>query len=409
MNEVITRLPANLTQYIRSTSSISTIAQCTEELVHNALDSGSSCIAIRVDMSLLKVQVIDNGEGISGKDMEKVGSRFMTSKCHSLKDLGQGGLCKYGYRGEALANIREMSSILQIVSKKSTEKETWTVLFARGKRKPVKLFYENRQCSGTTITVADFMYNLPVRKRMINPTLDMQEIAQAVISLSLTNPHTSFTLKNEATGKKMLQTYRVDSAKVLFQAIFGQKWRDLLLEFRKESGKYSMHGFIGQEGTNNTDKQFMYVNKRPIRSSKLFKIVSTILKKSIICRKIPKTNEKERGAETYFGNSVSNTIKVYPIFCIELELPFFEFDISFGPRKNEVEFQNWGYVSSFIENALDEFLITNNLLPPSNKRPELQLENIKEPSHGNNARLVLQQFSMSGITPLETTVEDDVR
>ena len=114
VGNAISRLPENLTQYIRSTSSVSTIAQCAEELVQNALDSGSSCIAIRVDMSQLKVQVIDNGEGISRKDMEKIGSRFMTSKCSSLQHLQKGGISKYGYRGEALANIREMASILQI-------------------------------------------------------------------------------------------------------------------------------------------------------------------------------------------------------------------------------------------------------------------------------------------------------
>ena len=131
---VIAKLPADLTQYIRSNSSISSITQCTEELVQNAVDAGSSCVAVRVDMSLLKIQVIDNGEGISKKDLEKVGSRFMTSKCSSLKHLERGGLCKYGYRGEALSNIRNMASILQIVSKKNTDNQTWTVLFARGRR-----------------------------------------------------------------------------------------------------------------------------------------------------------------------------------------------------------------------------------------------------------------------------------
>merc|ERR1712243_377796 len=96
-----------------------------------------------------------------------------TSKCRTFNDLENGGLCKYGYRG---------------------------------KRKPVKLFYENRQCCGTTITVVDFLYNLPVRKRMINSTLDLQDILQTVMAISLSNPSTSFTLKDEASGEKMLQT-----------------------------------------------------------------------------------------------------------------------------------------------------------------------------------------------------------
>merc|ERR1712020_515405 len=120
----------------------------------------------------------------------------MTSKCSSLKHLERGGLCKYGYRGEALSNIRNMATILQIVSKKNTDNQTWTVLFARGRRKPIKEFYQNRLSCGTTVTVVDFMYNLPVRKKLINPTLDMQEIVQCITAISLANPCTAFTLKN---------------------------------------------------------------------------------------------------------------------------------------------------------------------------------------------------------------------
>ena len=396
----ISRLPVNLTQFIRSTSSISTIAQCTEELVQNALDSGSSCIAVRVDMSQLKVQVIDNGEGISRTDMEKIGSRFMTSKCRSLEDLEKGGISKYGYRGEALANIREMASILQIVSKKRTDKETWTVLFARGRRKPVKLFYENRQCIGTTVTVVDFMYNLPVRRRFMNPTMDLQDILQSVIALTLANPSTSFTLKNESNGRKMLQTSRHTSSKLGFQAIFGQEWKDSLIEIKKKLGKLTMHGFIGKIGSTNTDKQFIYVNNRLVRSSKLSKIITTHYKKSIICRHIPTSNNKERAAQNYYDGSPSKYNKLYPIFCIRIELPFFEFDISFGPRKNEVEFQDWGNITNFISSSLDEFLLENNLMPPSK-----MLASKEQQSHEDNANRVLKQFSMSGIEPLEATTD----
>jgi DNA mismatch repair protein MLH3 len=393
-----------MTLNVNILSSISTIAQCTEELVHNALDSGSSCIAIRVDMSQLKVQVIDNGDGISKNDMERVCSRFMTSKCHSLKDLEQGGLCKYGYRGEALANIREMSSILQIVSRKRQEKETWTVLFSRGKRKPVKLFYETRQCCGTTVTVVDFMYNLPVRRRMINPTLELQDMIQSVIGICLVNPDTSFTFLNENTGKKLLQTLKQNSSIQLFPVIFGKEWKDALLEIKKASDKLSLHGFIGKKGVMNSDKQFIYVNRRPIRSTKLLKIVTSQLKKSIICRQPPSNDNKQRAAQNYY-NSPFKYAKLYPIFCIEIELPFFDYDISFGPRKNEVEFQDWEYVTKFIICSVNEFLFTNNLLPPSANMQE------KERQKRDNEKVAylppenVDKFSMTGIEPLNSTME----
>lgn len=345
---------------------------------------------------------------MSKKDLEKVGSRFMTSKCHSLKDLEGGGLCKYGYRGEALSNIRHTAAILQIVSRKNTENETWTVLFARGKRKPVKEFYQKRHFSGTTVTVVDFLYNLPVRKGIINPTLDLQEIVQASIAISLANPQTAFTLRNEVTGTQLLQTYQCCSSNVVFHTVFGQKWKDLLLEIRKESGTYSMQGFVGREGAANTDKQFLYVNNRSIKRSKLFKIVNNHLKKTIICKQIPVKFVKEVIAHHNLDYSPSKLMKVYPIFCIELKLPFLEFDITFEPKKTEIEFENWDSVTTFIGSALEGFIEINNLLPPEKIKLDRPPEEWKkEQKLGNHVRDILNNFPITGIKPLETTVLDD--
>lgn len=47
----------------------------------------------------------------------------MTSKCSSLKDLKK-GLSSYGYRGEALASIKESCAVLMIVSKANGSRET---------------------------------------------------------------------------------------------------------------------------------------------------------------------------------------------------------------------------------------------------------------------------------------------
>ena len=45
------------------------------ELVQNSIDAGATCVAVRVDLSLHKVQVIDNGSGITKRDLTKIGTR----------------------------------------------------------------------------------------------------------------------------------------------------------------------------------------------------------------------------------------------------------------------------------------------------------------------------------------------
>ena len=37
---------------------VTSLVQCVEELVYNSIDAGSSCIAVRLDISKYKVQVV---------------------------------------------------------------------------------------------------------------------------------------------------------------------------------------------------------------------------------------------------------------------------------------------------------------------------------------------------------------
>ena len=110
-----------------------------------------------MDLSLFKTEVFDNGLGINQEDLKRVGSRYVTNKFFSLEDFGQ----YYGYRGEALASLRHLSSILQIISRK--DDDTLVSLFVKGKRKPIENACKQREVRGTTVTLSDVFYNFPVR------------------------------------------------------------------------------------------------------------------------------------------------------------------------------------------------------------------------------------------------------
>ena len=126
--------------------------------VFNAIDAQSTCIAVRVDLSLFKVEVFDNGIGISSEDLKRIGSRYITNKYHSLDELGS----FHGFRGEALASLRHISSILQITSRSKSD-ETFVSLFVKGKRKSVEKACKQREVNGSTVIVNDIFYNFPVR------------------------------------------------------------------------------------------------------------------------------------------------------------------------------------------------------------------------------------------------------
>ncbi|RIB21889.1 histidine kinase-like ATPase [Gigaspora rosea] len=107
------------------------IVQCVVELVQNSLDAMTTTIEIHVDMTKYFIQVIDDGNGIQPTDLDKLAQRHVTSKCHSLEDLAH--IKTYGFRGEALASLAEVS-IMEIISKHSDYYDTCCVIIKGGLR-----------------------------------------------------------------------------------------------------------------------------------------------------------------------------------------------------------------------------------------------------------------------------------
>ena len=112
---MIRPLQEEVRSLLRSGVAITNLTQCVEELVLNSIDAGASNITLRVDIPNLKIQVSDNGCGITFGDLKLAGERYSSSKCHVLKDLDQ--LTFYGFRGETLASLREICDVLEIVTR----------------------------------------------------------------------------------------------------------------------------------------------------------------------------------------------------------------------------------------------------------------------------------------------------
>ena len=93
-------------------------ASVVKELVENAIDASSSRIMIEIEEGgLKKIQITDDGFGISREDAPLAILRHATSKITSSDDLYQ--IESMGFRGEALSSIASVSK-LTITSK--TEK-----------------------------------------------------------------------------------------------------------------------------------------------------------------------------------------------------------------------------------------------------------------------------------------------
>ncbi|KAM4853481.1 DNA mismatch repair protein Mlh3 isoform 1-T2 [Thomomys bottae] len=365
---------------LRSGLAISSLGQCVEELALNSIDAEAKCVAIRVNMEAFQVQVIDNGCGMGGDDIDKVGNRYFTSKCHSLLDLENPRF--YGFRGEALASIANMASAVEISSKKNRTMKTFVKLFQNGKALKVCEADLTRPSTGTTVTVYNLFYQLPVRRKCMDPRLEFEIVRQRVEALSLMHPSISFSLRNDVSGSMVLQLPKTKNICSRFCQIYGLSKSQKLKEIQFKYKEFELSGYISCEAHYNKNMQFLFVNRRLVLRTKLHKLIDFLLRKeSIICK--PKTGPANRQMNS--NPRHRSFPELYGIYVINVQCQSCEYDVCMEPAKTLIEFQNWDTVLACIQEGVIMFLKQEKLFV------ELSGEDIKAFSENND-------FSLFGAT-----------
>ena len=356
---------------LRSGVAITNLTQCVEELVLNSLDAGASSVTVRLDVPNFKIQVSDNGSGIAFGDLNLVGERYSSSKCHVLKDLEK--LSFYGFRGEALASVREICDVLEIVSRHRSSYQTYCKLFRNSQVLELAESRFPRASSGTTVTIHNIFANLPVRRKSIAETLDFERVRQRIASVALIHPKTAFLLINDSTGAKCLQTRVCKSSVSTFSQLFGNlRSRGLqLVQFQHKDFKVS--GFISTDTHHSKSLQFLFVNSRLLLKTKIHKLVNNILGKSELLRKLSTSEVDNTRSEDYQSKVAIpqnvRTVDKYGIFVLNIDCLVTEYDICLEPSKTLIEFQDWDSVLYCVQRCTEEFLVKHNLILHSERSP----------------------------------------
>ncbi|TWW72163.1 DNA mismatch repair protein [Takifugu flavidus] len=293
MDTAIKCLPVEVQGKLRSGVTIPSLQQCVEELILNSIDAEATCVGVRMDMEAFKVQVIDNGNGMDADSMDCVGNRYHTSKCYRVEDLDN--LSWYGFRGEALASLVSLATLVEISSRTKSSLKTHVKIFKDGKGMEVYEAEKSRPSAGTTVVLCNFFYNMPVRRKRLDPVLEGERIRHRVEAISLMHPSVSFTLKNDCTATMLVQLPKAKNTYHRFVQIHGLHRAQKLGEVNFTHGRFSVVGHIGREGHYNNSSQFLYVNERLLLKTRIHKLINFLLRK-------PSTNQKNDGGEQSVGS-----------------------------------------------------------------------------------------------------------
>ncbi|XP_066958145.1 LOW QUALITY PROTEIN: uncharacterized protein [Macrobrachium rosenbergii] len=403
MSSKILPLSEPVRSQLRSGVSITSVGQCVEELVLNSLDAEATCIAVRIDLSIFRIQVVDNGHGISHKNLKVLGNRHSTSKCHTLEDLTN-NLSHYGFRGEALASIVDMAAIVDVTTRSRSSTDTYTKLFMYGNEKSISLAESQRPSTGTTITIQDFMYNMPVRRKLIKEAIDIENIRVRLESFALMHRHVSFSLRNDSNNDKIFQASKSNGLISTFLQLFGSERAQGLAEVSHSVDHFSVSGYVSTQPHVTKSLQFVYVNRRVVLKTKIHKFMNELLSRSsIISNRLHPTTP----APGKTPSSPFKGLRLYGIFVINIECPLSEYDICLEPQKTVVEFKDWDKLLLCIEEMIVNFIQEEGLVISLDERFRRSgREQVEEESFvPHSSQAFLQVFSRKRTA--DTEVGDD--
>ena len=213
-------LGASVGNTIRAPGILPALHNVVEELTMNSLDSGPASISIQIDMSTFSVCVNDSGHGIHEGDLAANGplGQWNFSSKQSTGDT------YYGFRGEALAAINNLSD-LTVISKTLGEKTvartfgtTSSTTFMIGESDPLR-----DVLSGTIVTASNIFGRFPVRQRVIKGSVEIARIREFVQKMAVLHHSVNWTLEVVGNQHPLIQLQSDFSVASRFAKIVGQE------------------------------------------------------------------------------------------------------------------------------------------------------------------------------------------
>ena len=321
-------LPQNLINQIAAGEVVERPSSAMKELIENAIDADSTRIEVKIQNGgKTYFSVIDNGKGMTPRELDLAVQRHATSKLPS-DDLFQ--IKFLGFRGEALPSIASVAR-LTITSRPKNSDEAWKIQVNAGQKEDVQPAAHGY---GTTVEVRDLFYATPARLKFLKT--DQSEylsVKETINRIAMAYPKVHFLLSDD---KRIILNYpAVDTLFQRVSQVIGKSFDENAIPIEAEYDNVKLNGFVGLPTytRSTSSEQYLFVNGRFIKD----KVLSGAV----------------RGA---FQGLIGHD--THPVLALFLSVPSEEVDVNVHPAKIEVRFQDnariRGLLVSSIRNALAE-------------------------------------------------------
>ena len=332
MADIISLLPKNVANQIAAGEVIQRPASVVKELLENAVDAGSKEIQLLIkDAGRLKIQVIDNGIGMSANDVSLAFERHATSKIKSADDLFS--ITSKGFRGEALSSIAAIAHIEVLTKTKKDEIGNYIRIFGGKVNKQEKSVAPN----GTSISVKNLFFNVPARRNFLkSDKVELRHIIDEFHRIALSHPEIKFTFFQNDSEFFFLP---VTNFRKRIANIFGNKIEEKLIPVNEITSVAAIEGFIVKPEflKKSRGQQFFFVNKRFIKSSFLH---------HSICKA--------------FEGLIRE--KYHPGYFLQIQIDPKTIDINIHPTKTEIKFEEehniYAIINSMVKHSLGMFQVS---------------------------------------------------
>lgn len=330
---IIKLLPENVANQIAAGEVIQRPASVVKELVENSLDSGATEIQLFItDSGKTLINIIDNGCGMSPKDLEICIQRHATSKIKVAADLFN--IQTMGFRGEAMSSIAAISNME--IQTKILNNDVGYYLNVKG-----GIILEKKEVScnnGTSTKIKNLFFNVPARRKFLkSDNVEMRHIIEEFSRIALAHPDIKMNLSHNNEEIFFLPKSNLRQRIV---NLIGNKKNEQLVPVLEKTSLVSISGFVSKpEASKKTrGEQYLFINSRFVKS---YYLQNAIFKA--------------------FEGLIATDF--FPSFFINLIIEPKNIDINIHPNKTEIKFHDEKAIYSILKASVKKSLGQYNISP----------------------------------------------